>query len=211
MPTGQDTKVAKKHVSADVRREQLVTAALRVMKRDGIAAATTRAICSEAGMPHGAFHYCFRSKQELYTALLTTDINNSLDAVWPVISPKAEAADNIRTLLRSFWSLVEADPETELVLIELVSFALREPELHELPVWEHRAYLGKAVAHLERLAEEARLDYTIDLQVLAEMVIATLSGVTSSWLSHRDDGVARETLDRFADLFAGLTRPKQSR
>ncbi|MBP2328162.1 AcrR family transcriptional regulator [Kibdelosporangium banguiense] len=210
MPPGQDVKITKKHVSADVRREQLVAAALRVMKRDGIAAATTRAICAEAGMPHGAFHYCFRSKQELYAALLAADINTGLDGVWPVITPQADPTSTIRTLLRTFFSTVEADPETELVLTELIGFALREPELHGLPAWEHRAYLAKAVVHLERLADEAQLDYTIDIQLLAEMVVATLSGVTSSWLSHRDNRIAHESLDQFAVLFAGLTRPRQA-
>ncbi|XIE77716.1 hypothetical protein AB6O49_04510 [Streptomyces sp. SBR177] len=37
--------------SADVRREQLVEAAIRVMIRDGVAKATTRAVVGEAGLP----------------------------------------------------------------------------------------------------------------------------------------------------------------
>lgn len=208
MATAPADKATKKHISADIRRERLVAAALRVMKREGVAAATTRAICAEADMPHGAFHYCFRSKQELYAALLSTDINITLDGAWPAVTPQADPTENIRTLLRAYWSAVEADPEAQVVLTELVNLALREPELSELPAWEHRAYLDKAVSYLERFADEAHLELTIDTRALAEMIIAALGGVISSWLSHRDNGIALETLDNFATLFAALTRPR---
>ncbi|MFC4015530.1 TetR/AcrR family transcriptional regulator [Nonomuraea purpurea] len=184
-----------------------MAAALRVMKREGIAAATTRAICAEADMPHGAFHYCFRSKQELYAALLSTDINIDLDAAWPAVSPQADPAENVRTLLRAYWSAVETDPTMQLVLDELVNLALREPELSELPTWGHRAYLDKTVSYLERFTDEARLELTIGTRAFAEMIISALSGVISSWLAHRDNDTAVETLDNFAVLFATLTRP----
>jgi AcrR family transcriptional regulator len=194
-------------LSADVRREQLLAAALRVMKRDGVRAATTRAICAEAGMPHGAFHYCFRSKQELYADLLCADIETSLDAAWPEISPDASPAENIRTLLRAFWAVVEADPEGELVLFELIGRALREPDLRELPGWEHETSLAKAVEHLDHLAVEAHVEYTIDTRLLGEMVLAVLDGLASTWLSHRDDALARATLDQFAMMLATVVRP----
>ncbi|GAA2691614.1 MULTISPECIES: TetR/AcrR family transcriptional regulator [Actinosynnema] len=200
------TAPARKHVSASVRRELLVAAALRVMKRDGVAAATTRAICAEADMPHGAFHYCFRSKRELFTALLSTGINTSLDAAWPAISPDLPAVDNIRTLLDAFWTAFQADPEAELVLGELVALAQREPELRELPAWQHREYTAKAAAHLERLARESGVEYAVDGALLAEMVVSVLDGVASSWFSHRDDELARAALEQFALMFAALTR-----
>ncbi|HWS36284.1 MAG TPA: TetR/AcrR family transcriptional regulator [Actinoplanes sp.] len=198
----------RKHISADVRREQLTAAALRVMKRDGIAAATTRAICTEAGMAQSTFHYCFRSKQELYTALLSTDINVTLDAGnWPSVDPTAGAADNVRLLLRAYWSAVESDATTHLVLSELVNLAQREPELSGLPAWQHQAYLDKATALTERFAAEAGLVLTIGTRQFAELVVAALNGVGSAWLSHRDNRTALETLDNFATLLAGLTEP----
>ena len=59
-------------MSAAERREQLVAAAIRVMTRDGVVRATTRAIASEAGMPLGVFHYAFRSKAELMAVVTET-------------------------------------------------------------------------------------------------------------------------------------------
>lgn len=204
MSDPETTRAPRKQISADERRTQLVGAALRVMKREGIAAATTRAICAEAGMPHGAFHYCFHSKKELYAALLASDIEIDLGAAWPHISPELSPYENIRTLLLAFWSQIEADPDAQLVLFDLGSFALRDPELQDLPRGEHSAALDKATGYIKRLSEEAGLVMLREERLLAELVIDTLNGVAWSWLAHRDDDLARQSLDRFAELAAVL-------
>lgn len=202
----QGKKAPRKQVSADERRKLLLAAALRVMKNEGIAAATTRAICAEAGMPHGAFHYCFRSKRELYAALLASDLEINLDAVWPEISPDASAQENIHKLLLAYWAQVETDPDAQLVLFDLGSFVLRDPALQELPKRDHETSLAKATGYINRLGDEADLTYLGEPRALAELVITTLNGVTWSWLSHRDDAAARASLAQFAELVAGLTR-----
>ncbi|MEV5811068.1 TetR family transcriptional regulator [Streptomyces mutabilis] len=206
MSESKGEKAPRKQISADERRRQLVVAALRVMKRDGIAAASTRAITAEAGMPHGAFHYCFHSKKDLYAAILASDIEIDLEGAWPDIRPEASPVENIRTLLDAFWSQIETDPEAQLVLFDLGSIALRDPELQELPQWEHRAALEKAVGYLARLGKEAGFEFLREEAHLAELVLATLNGVAWSWLSHRDNDRARTSLHQFADILAAMTR-----
>lgn len=68
------------------RREELIAAALRVMVRDGVGKATTRAISSEAGMTLGIFHYCFDSREQLLQEVITR-ITDSLAAAAGVRSP----------------------------------------------------------------------------------------------------------------------------
>ncbi|NJQ05324.1 TetR/AcrR family transcriptional regulator [Streptomyces lonarensis] len=208
MESAGTARSPRKNLPVEARRELLTQAALRVMKRDGVGAATTRAICAEAGMPHGAFHYCFRSKRELYAALLTTDIDVDLSAVWPEVDPGAPPADNLRTLFRAYWETVVADPDAQRVLTDLTGLALREPELSGLPAWEHRSYLERTAENLDRFAAEAHVEYARGTAEMAEMVLTVFSGATTLWLSHRDDDAARETLDRYAVLLAGLVRPR---
>ncbi|NUP01767.1 MAG: TetR family transcriptional regulator, partial [Nonomuraea sp.] len=45
------------HVSAAERRPQLIRAAIAVMRRDGVAAASTRAIAAELGIAQATVHY----------------------------------------------------------------------------------------------------------------------------------------------------------
>jgi len=49
----------------DIRREELLKAALRVMKRDGLHAATIDKIAKQAGLSKGIVHHYFRDKDEL--------------------------------------------------------------------------------------------------------------------------------------------------
>lgn len=204
--SAQPDDAARGHMRVEDRRALLTQAALRVMKREGIKAATTRAICAEAGMPHGAFHYCFRSKRELYAALLAADINTDLEQAWAKIDNHGDVRASIHALLAAYWRTVEADPEAQIVLTELTTLALRDPELRELPEWEQRAYHERVAAHLERFASQAQLTYTIPVPLLTDMILAALAGTTTSWLSLRDDEAARRAISEFATAFARYTQ-----
>ncbi|MCH1882391.1 TetR family transcriptional regulator [Agrococcus sp. ARC_14] len=50
---------------AEVRRKDLVEAGLRVIAREGMHAATVRAIVAEADVPLATFHYVFESRDEM--------------------------------------------------------------------------------------------------------------------------------------------------
>lgn len=207
MTSTESPDVPRKQMSAEVRRELLLDAAFRVMRRDGIAAATTRAICAEAGMPHGAFHYCFASKSELYAGLLGRGLNVNLDAAWPDVSPARSVEENSQTLLRALWSLVQQDPDGQLVLFDLGSFALHDPDLQGLSKWEYQTSLDHVISDLDRFASETGIRYLGEPRVLAEMILAQINGVTWSWLAHRDDEIALAAIDGFATLLAGWATP----
>ena len=57
-------------VSSADRRAALVRAALRVIDRDGVHGATTRAIVAEAEMSLASFHYVFQSRDEMIRELI---------------------------------------------------------------------------------------------------------------------------------------------
>lgn len=185
-------------------------AAMQVMKRDGIAAASTRAICQEAGMPHGAFHYCFRSKHELFASLLEEDFNAPLDTAWEQMGPATDPETGFRNLFREYWSGLESDAGHQLVLSELTNFALRDPDLRGLPNWEHEAYRDRIAHHLHTFSEQLNVEFSLPATELADMILAALSGTTSSWLLHRNSDIALTSLDRFARVFASYTVPRRS-
>src|SRR4029079_9112297 len=57
-------------VDHDARREEIVDAVWRVISRDGIASATTRAIAEEAGCSNGVLSHYFADKTALLHAAL---------------------------------------------------------------------------------------------------------------------------------------------
>lgn len=186
-------------MSVEQRRNRLITAAIAVMNREGVSRATTRAICAEAEMPHGVFHYCFHSKRDLYAAVLATDSEVDLESVWPKIVPRSTPKENLDRLLLAYWEDIEADPAAQLTLFDLSSFALHDPELQELPKLAHAASLRTICNHMKRFSQEAQVALTVDEHIIARLVCSTLEGVTWSWLSDRDGAAARTTLSHFAD------------
>src|SRR5580765_7230147 len=96
-------------MSAVDRRAQLLDAAWRVLLTDGIAGATTRAICAEAGMPQGAFHYCFNSRDELLTEVAAVMLPRELRAATQAIGRSGTLVDTVHRALLAYWTLVEAE------------------------------------------------------------------------------------------------------
>jgi AcrR family transcriptional regulator len=83
------------------RRQQLVTAAQTVLRRDGINGCTSRAIARESGFTNGLVHYYFETVDAIVDA-----------AMWQLVD---EIAGRIRTAVDEngdpairFWSIVEA-------------------------------------------------------------------------------------------------------
>ena len=223
-------------MSADARRAELLQAALRVMSREGVAAGTTRAIVAEAGMPLATFHYCFRSRNELLRELITLVTTMERDAAAAAMAetdgetggpgrdtgpdgdPAPERAgapahdhfrETLRQGLRGYIGLLTENPGHELFLFELNHYALRTPELRDLAIEQYRRYYDTATQLLVTAAEVGGMRWTVDLPVLARLVVTLTDGATTTWLADRDTAATLAALDLAADHVAGLATPRQ--
>jgi TetR/AcrR family transcriptional regulator, regulator of biofilm formation and stress response len=194
-------------VSASDRRKQLVAAAFRVIGRDGFAAATTRAICAEAGASLGAFHYCFASKQELLTELTNQTLDDLAAARADGTHIRATVGASLRATLRYYWRTVEDDPGRESVLMALTQHALGDPALAGVAEQQYAAYHRTARETLEEIAAGCGVAWTLPVEQLARMLVVVTDGVTLAWLVDRDSAAAAAALDAFADRLAGCAAP----
>lgn len=194
-------------VSATDRRRQLVEAAFRVIGRDGFAAATTRAICAEAGAPVATFHYCFASKEELLVELTEVTVAALRDAQVDGVHIVGDLGESLRETLRQWWATVEAAPEREVVLTGLTHHALHEPSLAGVAQRQYEAYHRTAAATLSSLAEACGVAWSVPVEQVARMLVVVTDGVTIAWLVDRDSAAALATLDGFAGVLAGLAVP----
>lgn len=192
------------------RRAALVQAALRVVARDGVAAATTRRIVAEAGMPLASFHYVFESRDELMAELVNVVVAREQTDLEPALDV-ARASTGLRAVIRSglqhYLDGVRADPEREKAMFELTQWALREPGFAPLARRQYDRYYELA----ERAARDAaRLTGTAwnrpDAEV-ARLLVTLTDGVTMAWLVTRDDAAAERALDFAADALAALATP----
>ncbi|MCC4907513.1 TetR/AcrR family transcriptional regulator [Microbacterium sp. cx-59] len=174
------------------RREELIAAAIRVIARSGVAAATTRAIVTEAQMPLGAFHYIFENHDELMSAVVetVTDQERFVAETRSVDATSIEAA--LLSGVNGYIDLLAAEPERELALLELGLFARRQNADGQMRTqWE--SYFGTAAEVLQYAAELTRTRWTAPLPDLARLLVASLDGITMGWLADHDTAAARRT------------------
>jgi AcrR family transcriptional regulator len=197
-------------MSASERRELLVEAAIRVMTRDGVAKATTRAIAAEAEMPLGVFHYAFRSKQELMTMVTETIARQSkteIDAAVLGDGPP-ELLDLVLAGVCAYFDHVVQHPLEHLVTYELTTNALRDEELVDVAKRQYEYYLEQNAALLEALGEVLGLEFTEPLPVVNRYIFSVMDGLALNWLAKGDEEEAREVLIVLARTLTTLVRPR---
>ncbi|CAM5535377.1 TetR/AcrR family transcriptional regulator [Streptomyces tanashiensis] len=193
--------------SADERREQLVEAAIRVMIRDGVARTTTRAVVSEAGLPLGAFHYCFRSKEELLHSVIERITLRSLAPATAPPAGEVSTRELIFRTLHAYWDQVRERPAEHMVTYELTQYALRQPGLAEVARRQYQHYLKVYSDHLEAIARLAGFRWTVPLPALARYGLSVMDGLTLNWLIDRDDVQAQAALDEYAEHLSTVAAP----
>lgn len=175
------------HISAAERRPQLIKAAIDLMTRKGVGAASTRAVAAELGVAQMTVHYVFGSKQELYRAVLEQLSQEVLDGVRKAPASDARFEDAMATMARALWRSVREDPLTHLVVTELSILALRDPNLRET-ITGHFYGMGQAASVLiAQTAERTGQPLAQSPDTVARFFLAGFDGLTMQRLSIPDD------------------------
>lgn len=197
-------------VPVEQRRKDLVDAAFRVMAETGIAQATTRAICAEAGVHQSIFHYSFTSKKELLKELVRVVVVDMTDTAVMVSEVDSEVESSVRSAFRSVWELARAHPDRQLVSYELTTYVMRDPELLDLAKWQYEQYYDEAKRFALAIEESAKITWSLPMSTMSRMIATTVDGLILAWLADRDDASAEASLDEFAAYFASLAIPSEA-
>ncbi len=184
------------------RREQLIDAAISVLAREGIGAATTRRITAEAGLALGAFHYAFRNKDELLRAVaerLSRGVEGVLES--SPADPTASLTAFGEQIVQAFWGFVEQTTELQLAQYELTVHALRDPGLKPLAEEQYRrltaAVDGALEGHPEVPDGQARHD-------LASYLVSVMDGLILHRVVEGDADAAVRRLELFVATLPAL-------
>jgi AcrR family transcriptional regulator len=194
-------------ISSTDRRRALIDAALRVIGRDGVHAATTRAIVAEAEMSLASFHYVFRSRDDMMRALVASLIETQTLAALASLTESSDIRRALRAGLQAYFDVLTANPQHEQALIELVLHSLRTDDLADLPRLQYENY-HRAVADLLVLAaSRANIFWTLPVADIARTIVTITDGVTLAWLADRETEASGRVLDFAADSLALLAQP----
>lgn len=191
-------------MSVEERRKQLVAAAIAVMTREGVRAATTRAIVAEADTSLSVFHYCFESKDQLLLAVadeMTLGSTRASREESPDIT--GDPLTLMATRLEGYWEHLRTHPDQHLLTYEITQFCLRNPALQGVAQAQYKGYTDNAVDEMRA----AGMRTTIPLEVVGRHIALAIDGITMDWLVRRDDQAVRDGLDALLIFFAAVLEP----
>ncbi|MER6947288.1 TetR/AcrR family transcriptional regulator [Nonomuraea sp. NPDC000554] len=191
-----------KIVDHDERRREVLSAARRVIVRDGIDAATTRAIAKEAGYSNGVLAHYFADKDEI----LLSALSQSHQRIRERLTRKVEGVTGLAALRELLLDNLPLDAErTQETRLE-VSFWSRSLAAERLAEVQ-RAEAADLRAAVRGLLAEARaageLSTEENLDDLTEHLLALMDGLSLHLLLY-PDRLTRVDLERL--MLATLDR-----
>lgn len=201
---GDDTMARMK---ASERRTALVEATIRLISRDGLAAASTRAIAAEAGMPLSSLHYVFDSRDQLIALAireLAIDLGLRIDVEQIDFTSLRSA---VRSTIGQSVEHINADPDALLAIHECALYAARTPSLRQIGP-DSWAEEGRMVRYfLELLGLKLGLRWTVPIDQLASMVLLITEGMAYVWLKIRDNATSWLGIDAVVATLEQHSRP----
>lgn len=169
-----------KRLSHAERREHtracLLEAAVRVFLRRGLQQASIDELTEEAGYTKGAFYANFKSKEELFLAMLDERFAARLAEIERVLESDQELEEQTRQAGEDFTSSLRADAEWERLFLEFSAYAARNAEFREELVTRYGALREAMGQRFRRFAERHDLSPSVSADEVALMTFAMANG-----------------------------------
>lgn len=193
-----------RHLPQEERVEQILRAARKVFTENGYRAARMTDVADRAGLSKGAVYFYFKSKRELFEALVEQEHTLAHAILDRVASQgqQAPAQDNLeamlRGLLRHFFSFRRA-PTFFLVMGEM---AARDDHVRAKYMEIHNRLLAQISEIVAQGVQDGTFRQGVDPMVVAQVLKASSDGLTMERAIGADptgdpDEIIRGTIDLF--------------
>ncbi|GGF30622.1 HTH-type transcriptional regulator PksA [Marmoricola endophyticus] len=165
-----------RRINGDARRRELAEAVWRLVRRDGLAAASVRAVAAESGLSAGSVRHFFGTQSEL----IAFAMRELIDAVRVRVAEAAQEEDPVR---RSTAVLVELLPLTEAshaeasAHLQLATQSRFDPALTDLADESFAGIRRVCRAALDWLDEAGEVRDDVDLDVATTALCALVDGL----------------------------------
>lgn len=131
------TRLNKHQQRSEATRRKLLRSARRIFARDGFEAARIEDIAADAGHTRGAFYGNFKSKEDLFFALVEQQANEHVHNIHGLLERHSNPEQRLEAL-RDYYVERIADRQWVLLMVEFKLFALRHGRLRAQLAQAHR-------------------------------------------------------------------------
>jgi AcrR family transcriptional regulator len=167
-------------------RARLLAAAREVFERDGFLEARVTDIAAAAGVAHGSFYTYFRSKTEVFRALVA----GTMDELYASLGAGASGADpgddrprnaveRVDRANRSFVAMYRENTALMALFEQVTTF---DPEVRALRQAARERMVGRVRHSIEQLQDEGLVAADLDAEYSAHALVAMVNGLVHYWL-----------------------------
>jgi AcrR family transcriptional regulator len=191
-------------------RECLMQSAASVFARRGLQQASIDEVAEDAGFTKGAFYANFKSKEELFLAMLDERFAKRIEEIEDVIAGEGSTAQKARRAGDLAAQNLRADPEWERLFFEFSAYAARDEDFRQELVTRYRSLQEGIAAALKADAEHMDKDHALPFDQVALMTCVMANGFALEKLLE-GDAVPDELYGTMLMVFfAGLEAIKAS-
>lgn len=186
--TAQARNPTRKQVLTDMRREEILTAAIKVFGKKGFAATCVGDVADAAKMAKGTVYLYFESKEEIYA----TAIRLAIERLQALAAERTRAATGVKERLAVAISVRMEFWHEQINLYRLLLTVGREPQhkrqTHDLLRLGHAYFVGI----LKEGLEAGEIAGTVDLDTLAWAILDMVRGANERRMDNLTDRTPQE-------------------
>src|SRR5438105_15781790 len=168
-------------------RECLMRSAASVFARRGLQQASIDEVAEHAGFTKGAFYANFKSKEELFLAMLDERFAKRIEDIEAVIADEGTAAEKARRAGDAHAASLRADPEWERLFFEFTAYAARDEDFREELVTRYRAMRDRIADALAADAHGSDAEKALSTRQLARALCVMGNGFALEKLLEGDE------------------------
>ena len=190
-------------------RSCLMESAARVFARRGLQQASIDEVTGDAGFTKGAFYANFKSKEELFLAMLDERFAQRIEEIDRVWSSGGDIRDKARQSGQDFAQYL-SDDEWSRLFFEFAAYAARNEEFRQELVTRYRALRERVADIYSRQKEKMGIEPPIAPEQVAAMIFAMANGLALEKLLE-PDAVADDAFGTMlVAFFAGLGATREA-
>ena len=175
------TPAKNQHIK-DARRTDILRAASRVFAKKGFAAAKINDIAHEAGLSHGLVYHYFRTKDDVFAAILESKIEHMRCAMKEDEAASGSAVERLRASLGRWLERTVEEPEMGLMIAQAMLSDSLSPAIRTMLADHARESFGESVARIRLAQRRGEIGKHASAEELATSVMCIMRGLALATL-----------------------------
>jgi AcrR family transcriptional regulator len=174
-----------------IRREEIESAALQIVRRKGFPATSLRLVAREAKVPLSILHYYFKDKDELMQCVVQRLFDGLLRVLTGIRNSEPDPVKRIDRLLETYLTRTTEDWQASLAFIEYWAACVRAGTVEKF-------FTQVQFRYSEPMADALREAGAEDPEGLARALLALMTGYDTFYWSKPADPAERARFLEFA-------------